>query len=133
MKQAVGEHPGVQQWYAAFLNQIVLPNAVLFSYIITFGELLVGLGLILGALTGIAAFFGLVMNINYLFAGSISTNPILGIGALLLILAWRVAGTLGLDRYLLPLLGTPWTGSLQKIAPTAAKDEMSFEATEYLL
>jgi thiosulfate dehydrogenase [quinone] large subunit len=25
-----------------------------------------------------------------------------------LMLAWRVAGYYGLDRYLLPLLGTPW-------------------------
>jgi thiosulfate dehydrogenase [quinone] large subunit len=25
-----------------------------------------------------------------------------------LILAWRVAGYYGLDRYLLPMLGTPW-------------------------
>lgn len=29
-------------------------------------------------------------------------------------LAWRVAGYYGVDRYLLPLLGTPWTGSLAK-------------------
>jgi hypothetical protein len=26
----------------------------------------------------------------------------------LLILAWKNAGYIGLDRYLLPLLGTPW-------------------------
>jgi thiosulfate dehydrogenase [quinone] large subunit len=26
----------------------------------------------------------------------------------LLIAAWKVAGWLGVDRYLLPLLGTPW-------------------------
>jgi thiosulfate dehydrogenase [quinone] large subunit len=25
-----------------------------------------------------------------------------------LILAWKVAGWIGVDRYLLPLLGTPW-------------------------
>jgi thiosulfate dehydrogenase [quinone] large subunit len=25
-----------------------------------------------------------------------------------LMLAWKVAGYYGLDRYLLPLLGTPW-------------------------
>ena len=52
------------------------------------------------------------MNFNYLLAGAVSTNPILGFLALLLILAWRIAGYYGVDRYLLPLLGTPWTGSL---------------------
>ncbi|HLZ21355.1 MAG TPA: hypothetical protein VKQ30_04450, partial [Ktedonobacterales bacterium] len=64
-----------------------------------------------------AAFFGLAMNLNYLLAGTVSTNPILGVLALFLILAWRVAGYYGVDRYLLPLLGTPWTGSLAKINP----------------
>ena len=42
-------------------------------------------------------------------AGSASTNPVLfGLGVFL-VLAWKVAGWWGLDRYLLPLLGTPWT------------------------
>jgi thiosulfate dehydrogenase (quinone) large subunit len=38
----------------------------------------------------------------------------------MLILAWRIAGYYGVDRYLLPLLGTPWTGSLAKRQPTSA-------------
>jgi thiosulfate dehydrogenase [quinone] large subunit len=82
----------------------------------------VGLGLIFGVLTGIAAFFGVFMNLNYILAGAVSTNPVLGFLGLFLILAWRVAGYYGADRYLLPLLGTPWTGSLagkQPIARTA--------------
>lgn len=29
--------------------------------------------------------------------------------SMLLILAWKVAGWYGLDRWLLPRLGTPWT------------------------
>lgn len=106
LQKAGGAHPSVQGWYAAFLRNIVLPNAGVFAYLVTFGEVLVGLGLIFGCLVGIAAFFGLFMNLSYLFAGSISINPNLAIGALLLILAWRIAGYLGGDRYLLPLLST---------------------------
>jgi len=110
-----GAHPDVQGWYAGFLQNFALPHAVGFSYLVTYGEIAVGIALILGLLTGIAAFFGSFMNINYLFAGTVSTNPLLGILGLLLILAWRSAGWLGLDRYLLPLLGTPWQkGSLFK-------------------
>ena len=41
-------------------------------------------------------------------AGSASTNGWLGILAIFLILAWKVAGWYGLDRWLLPILGTPW-------------------------
>ena len=110
--KAGGTNPPVQDWYAGFLQHVVVPNAGLFAYAITFGEVAVGLGLLVGALTGIAAFFGLFMNLNYLLAGTVSTNPILGVAALFLVLAWRVAGYYGVDAYLLPLLGTPWTGKL---------------------
>ncbi|HYM51721.1 MAG TPA: DoxX family protein [Candidatus Limnocylindrales bacterium] len=109
---STGAHPAVQSWYANFLTSFVVPNSTFFAYVVTFGEVLVGLGLIVGALTGIAAFFGIVMNLNYLLAGAVSTNPILGVLALFVILAWRIAGYYGVDRYLLPYLGTPWTGRL---------------------
>jgi len=79
---------------------------------VTFGEVLIGLGLIFGVLTGIAAFFGVFMNLNFLLAGAVSINPVIGTLALFLILAWRIAGYYGGDSFVLPLLGTPWTGSL---------------------
>jgi thiosulfate dehydrogenase [quinone] large subunit len=117
--KATGAHPGVQDWYASFLKTFVIPHPAIWAYLITFGELLVGVGLIVGCLTGIAATFGLVMNFNYLLAGTVSTNPILGFLALFLLLAWRIAGYYGMDRYLLPRLGTPWTGSLSAKASEA--------------
>jgi len=103
-----GAYPDVSGWYAFLLEEIVLPNSAFFSYVVAYGELLVGIGLILGVVTGIAAFFGSLMNISYLFAGTVSVNPIMALLQLFLILAWRVAGWIGCDRYLLPLLGTPW-------------------------
>ncbi len=114
LAQMSGPHASVQGWYGWFLQHVVLPNATIFSYVVTFGEVLVGLGLIFGVLTGIAAFFGVFMNLNFMLAGAVSINPILGVLALLLVLAWRIAGYYGLDSILLPLLGTPWTGSLYK-------------------
>ncbi len=89
----------VSNWYAAFLQNVVLPHVTGWSYIVTLGELAVGLGLIVGLFTGVAAFFGLFMNINYLLAGAISTNPQLLILALGLVLSRRVAGYYGLDHY----------------------------------
>ena len=108
LQKTAGAHPDVQTWYATFLEGVVQPNAALFSHIVTFGELLVGIALIVGAFVGIAAFFGVFMNASYLFAGTVSTNPLLLLLGLFLILAWRVAGWYGADRFLLPLLGTPW-------------------------
>jgi len=103
-----GDHPDVQSWYAWFLQHMVLPNAPLWSRMVAWGEFLVGIALILGIFTGIAAFFGSFMNINYLMAGAVSTNPILFVIATWLVLAWKVAGWWGLDRWILPALGTPW-------------------------
>lgn len=109
LEKTGGAHPDVAGWYGDFLNTIVLPNASIFSYMVAFGELLVGIALILGAFTGIAAFFGAFMNMNFLFAGTVSINPLLFLIELFLILSWRSAGWLGFDRYLLPMLGTPWS------------------------
>lgn len=106
--KATGQYPQVSSWYASFLNDFALPNAELFSYMITFGEILVGLGLIVGLFTGIAAFFGSLMNYNFLLAGAIGPNPVLLLLQIILILAWRNAGWIGLDRYALPIIGVPW-------------------------
>ena len=76
--------------------------------LIAFGETAVGLGLIVGAFTGVAAVSGAFMNLNFLLAGSASTNPVLLLLGFLLVMAWKTAGYIGLDRFLLPLLGTPW-------------------------
>lgn len=103
-----GAHPDVQPFYGWFLQHVVIPHAALWSYLVVFGEVFVGLGLILGLFTGIAAFFGSLMNFNYLLAGSVSVNPIFFAIATLLVLAWKTAGYIGLDYWLLPALGTPW-------------------------
>ena len=108
LTKASGAHPDVQGGYAWFLQNLVLPNATVWSRVVAWGEFLVGVALVLGIFTGIAAFFGGFMNANYLLAGTVSTNPILFIIAAGIILAWKTAGWWGLDRWVLPALGTPW-------------------------
>ena len=110
---AIPEPPGrpaiTYEWYRDFINLLINNHAEgWFAWLVTLGEIAVGLGLILGALTGIAAFFGALMNMSFLLAGSASSNPVLFTMAVGLMLAWKVAGYYGLDRYLLPRLGTPW-------------------------
>jgi thiosulfate dehydrogenase (quinone) large subunit len=48
------------------------------------------------------------MNFNFMLAGSASTNPVLLLIAIGLIQAWKIAGLIGLDYILLPLVGAPW-------------------------
>lgn len=99
LSKTTDAHPDVQMWYASFLQHTVLPHLWIWSHAITFGEMAVGLGLIVGLFTGTAAFFGFFMNLNFMLAGSISTNPIMMVIALCIMAAWRVAGYWGLDRY----------------------------------
>jgi thiosulfate dehydrogenase [quinone] large subunit len=117
-----GSPPITYDWYRDFINILLNGNhQTWFAWVITFGEMAVGIGLILGALTGIAAFFGGLMNMSFLLAGSASSNPVLFTASIGLILAWRVAGYYGVDRYLLPMLGTPWRSPVRSSAgPTGS-------------
>jgi len=108
LSKTTGAHPDVSMWYANFIQNFALPHAQSFSYLVTYGEIAIGVALILGIFTGIAAFFGTFMNLNFLFSGAVSINPVLLVLQIFLILAWRVAGWIGLDHYVLPWLGTPW-------------------------
>jgi thiosulfate dehydrogenase [quinone] large subunit len=123
-----GAHPAVQGWYAWFLQSIVTPNVGFFSFVVTWGEVAVGLGLLLGLLTGIAAGFGILMNLNYLLAGTVSTNPVLGMLGLFLCLSWRVCGWIGIDTKLLPALGLPWKPGTWFRSPDTATPPVAAES-----
>ena len=101
-----GPHPEVAYtWYRDLLNFLLIHHAYTwFAWVITVSELTVGILLILGLFTGLAAFAGGSLNLLYLTAGSASTNPIMMILSLFLLMAWRVGGYYGLDRLLLPAI-----------------------------
>lgn len=105
----VGKAPITYGWFRTFL-QFLLDGGHdrWMGPLIAWGEFLVGVALILGVLTGFAAFAGAFMNFNFMLAGTASTNPVLFFLSIMLILAWKVAGWWGVDRWLLPKLGTPW-------------------------
>ena len=104
-----GKGPITYEWFRELI-QYMLDHGwyTWFAKVIVAGELLVGLGILLGGLVGIAAFFGALLNLSFLLAGTASTNPVLFTLAILLMLAWQVAGFWGLDRFILPLIGAPW-------------------------
>ncbi len=112
-----GDHPSVQGWYAWLIENIFLPNAPVMSHLVAFGEVSVGIALILGFLTGMSAFFGGMMSAAFLFAGTVSTNPVMFVLATWVVLAWRVAGYWGLDYWILPRIGAP-RGKWSKVHDT---------------
>ena len=106
-----GQPPIAFDWYRSFLQMMLNAQAYTwFAKLVSVGEFMVGVALILGAFTGIAAIFGGLMNWNFMMAGSASTNPLLFVAAVGLILAWKVSGTIGVDFFLLRWIGTPWRG-----------------------
>lgn len=106
---AEGRPPIAFDWYRNFIQAMLDAEAYTwFAPLVAYGELIIGIALILGAFTGLFAFFGAFMNWNFMMAGSASTNPMLFIIALGLIVAWKVSGYIGLDYFLLRWIGTPW-------------------------
>jgi thiosulfate dehydrogenase (quinone) large subunit len=104
-----GRPPIAFDWYRGFIQSMLDAEAYTwFAKLVVYGEILVGVALIIGIFVGFAAFFGGLMNWNFMMAGSASTNPVLFIAAIGLILAWKIAGHIGLDYFVLQILGTPW-------------------------
>lgn len=55
-------------FYRSFIESVVLPNRELFAALVSWGELAVGIGLVLGLATRYAAFVGAFMVLNFWFA-----------------------------------------------------------------
>lgn len=103
-KATQGQYPEVPHWFHNLAQDVFLPKAELLAYLVAFGELLVGIGLIVGGLTRLAAFFGVTMSLMFLWAGTSATNPPMLVLGLAIVLIGTNAGAYGLDRWLLPLL-----------------------------
>jgi thiosulfate dehydrogenase [quinone] large subunit len=109
VKSSQSPHPDVAySWYVDFLKWVRDHSYKWIGPVVSITELVVGVLLFIGLFVGIAAFVGAVLNFSYVFAGTAGVNPLFIIISLFLIMAWRVAGWYGLDRYVLPKLGTPW-------------------------
>ncbi len=109
-----GGRPAIAfDWYRGFIQGLLDAEAYTwFAKLVAYGEVIIGVMLIIGAFVGIAAFLGGFLNWNFIMAGTASTNALLMVAAIVLILAWKTAGWYGLDRYLLTRLGTPWNSPL---------------------
>ena len=102
---AEGRPPISFDWYRSFIQFMLDSGAYTwFAKLVAYGELLVGIALIVGAFAGVAAFFGAFMNWNFMMAGSASTNPWLFVLALGILAAWKIAGYIGFDYFLFPMI-----------------------------
>lgn len=114
-------------WYRDLLRLMLAHHIYTwFAWVITISEVTIALLLLLGICTGLAACLGGGLNLLYLLAGSISVNPVMLILSLFLLLAWRVAGYYGLDRFLLPALA-------RRLAVSATPGHQIFELAPWSL
>lgn len=92
-------------WYAGFLKGLQDSGSqTWFGPLIAWSEFLGGILLMAGLFTGIVALLLAFMNFNYMLAGSAGVNPVYLVLAILIVVAWKVAGWWGLDRFVLPAL-----------------------------
>lgn len=101
---ATGDHPSVQAWWAGFLEGFALPNVGLFNFLVAWGELFVGIALILGIFTTFSALMGAIMNFAFMFSGTTSTNPQMALLTMFILVAGANAGKFGVDYYALPYI-----------------------------
>jgi thiosulfate dehydrogenase (quinone) large subunit len=96
-------------WYRNFLQSMLDIQAYTwFAKVVAVSEFLFGVLLIAGIFIGATAFFSGFMNWNFIMAGSASVNGVFFALAVLLVLAWKVAGYIGADYFLLPRVGDLW-------------------------
>jgi len=91
------------EWYKNFLEGTVLPNSKVFATLQTFGEAAVGLGLILGLVTGLTALVGLFLCLNYGLASQWMTFGqqgfhVLLVTSMIIFLFARAGRTWGVDQ-----------------------------------
>lgn len=90
------------QWYKDFLESTVLPSAGLFATLQAYGEVAVGIGLVLGLATGLSALIGLYLSLNFGLATQWMSPGqqgfhVLLITSMLILLCARAGRVFGLD------------------------------------
>ncbi len=123
-KMTGGSHPTVLAPFAWLTRHVLLPNATPLAYLVTASELLIGLALLLGLCTPVAAAGGACLNLLYLLSGSIGVNPPMLVIELSIVLVGTTAGLIGLDYFLMPALRQRFArpdAQMGNMAPTPSR------------
>ncbi len=97
-------------WYAAFINNVILPVRAIFAPFQLVAELLLGLALLIGFFTPLFSLAGIFFLINTFLATYGHDWPwayLMPIGILGVCLLTRTGRSLGVDAYLLKRFGEP--------------------------
>jgi thiosulfate dehydrogenase (quinone) large subunit len=91
-------------FYAPFLTKVAIPHASIFAFLVTFGEIAVGLSLLAGLATRLAALGGIFLCANFLLGSGASLlsldQPVVFIVFLVTVYATAAGRALGVDLFL---------------------------------
>ena len=107
LSSASGELPAAKQWYAWLIQNAFLPHAVVLSYLVAVGEVLVGIALLLGIFTRFSVAMALLQHMALFYAGTVSMLPYVLPLEVAMLFAGHYAGYSGVDGLVLARV-SPW-------------------------
>jgi thiosulfate dehydrogenase [quinone] large subunit len=84
-------------WWGSFLLDFVVPNASWIGVLVAVAEFCVGIALVLGLFTRLAALGSLVLLFTYVMSGTASVCAFYGLFAIVILATWRTSSWIGVD------------------------------------
>jgi thiosulfate dehydrogenase [quinone] large subunit len=84
-------------WWGSIMHSFVVPNASWIAVIVAFGELAIGIGLVVGFLTRTAAIASLLLLFTYIMSGTASVCAFYAMCAIIVLATWRTSTWIGVD------------------------------------
>jgi len=84
-------------WWHHFLTGFVVPNAGWIGVLVAVAEFAIGIGLVLGLFTRLAALGSLALLFTYVMSGTASVCAFYALFAIVILATWRTSGWLGAD------------------------------------
>jgi thiosulfate dehydrogenase [quinone] large subunit len=92
-----GHGVAAYSWWGSVMHSFVVPNASWIAVLVAFGELAIGLGLVVGFLTRTAAVCSLLLLITYIMSGTAGVTGFYALCALIVLATWRTSTWIGID------------------------------------
>jgi thiosulfate dehydrogenase (quinone) large subunit len=84
-------------WWGSFLNSFVVPNSGWIAILVAFGEFAIGVALVAGLFTRVAALGSLALLFTYVMSGTASVCAFYALFAIVILVMWRTSSWLGVD------------------------------------
>jgi thiosulfate dehydrogenase (quinone) large subunit len=84
-------------WWGSVLHHFVVPNSGWIGIVVAVAEFAIGLGLVAGCLTRIAALGSLALLFTYVMSGTASVCAFYALLAIVILTMWRTASWIGVD------------------------------------